>query len=982
MNGKAPRRDHATPPPAVPRVLLALVGVVLVGIFAGGFWLYRGQEAYHRHAVAENLAVVGRLKIDQLVQWRKERLAEAAFIMEGPFFIENFPAMLAGSEEASERLRGRSRAISKRLGYQDVFLVDPGGAVRFSLSGITGKLHEESLAVMAKAFKSRQPALSDLHLGPGTLPPHLDVIAPIFDHNKAEGPPLGAVVMRRELNLFLSPMLQSWPVASRTAETLLLRREGDSILYLNDLRYRPNSALKLRLPLSRREVPAVQAVLGKSGLTDGVDYRGVRVLAAVGPVPDSPWFMVAKIDEAEALAEWRQQQTLILLALATLLLAGAAVMLVVWQRGVKAYYHELYRAEAALRASENRYRQLFESNPQPMWVYDLESLAFLAVNDAAVRNYGYSQEEFLRMTIADIRPAEDVDRLLVNIAAVTEGIDEAGLWRHRKKDGTLIEVEITSHTLEFAGRRAEVVLAHDVTEQRRAELALKESELRFRTLADSGQALIWTSTPDKLCDYFNRPWLEFTGRTLEQELGNGWAEGVHPDDFSGCLAAYVRAFDRREKFTMTYRLRRHDGVYRWIVDSGTPRYDSQANFLGYIGHCLDITERKEAEEKQEVLRAQLLQAQKMEAVGRLAGGVAHDFNNMLQAILGYTELSRAMVPADSPLVENIEEIRKAAKRSADLTRQLLAFARRQPANPKVLDLNETVSGMLKMLRRLVGEDIDLAWVPALELWPVKIDPSQLDQILANLLVNARDAIATVGKVTIGTENALFDEAYCAEHPDFSPGEYVMLAVSDDGCGMDKETRAQLFEPFFTTKVSGKGTGLGLATVYGVVKQNDGFINVYSEPGQGTTFKIYLPRCAADDVSRPEAAEVSAPPGGTETVLLVEDEEMILNLGRSMLERLGYTVLAANTVAEAMRLVGEHASEIALCITDVVMPEMNGRELAARLMAVKPALRCLFMSGYTADVIAHRGMLENGVLFLQKPFSIQELAIKVREALAA
>jgi PAS domain S-box-containing protein len=701
----------------------------------------------------------------------------------------------------------------------------------------------------------------------------------------------------------------------------------------------------------------------------------------MGPVPGSSWFLVAKIDEAEALAAWREEQALILSLVGLLLLAGAALIVLVWQRGARAHYQALYRAEAALRESESRYRQLFESNPQPMWVYDLETLAFLAVNDAAVRHYGYVREEFLRMNIADIRPAEDVDRLRENVAAVTEGMDEAGLWRHRKKDGSLIEVEITSHTLEFAGRKAEVVLAHDVTEQRRAAAALRESELRFRTLADSGQALIWTSTPDKLCDYFNRVWLEFTGRTIEQELGNGWAEGVHPDDFAGCLATYVRAFDRREQFTMTYRLRRHDGVYRWIVDTGSPRYDSRGDFLGYIGHCLDITERKEAEEKQEELQAQLLQAQKMEAVGRLAGGVAHDFNNMLQAIQGYTELSRAMVETGSPLAENLEEIAKAARRSADLTRQLLAFARRQPANPKVLDLNETVGGMLRMLRRLLGEDIDLAWMPALDLWPVKIDPSQLDQVLANLLVNARDAIATVGKVTIGTENAVFDAAYCHEHPDFAPGEYVMLAVSDDGCGMDRETLARLFEPFFTTKEPGKGTGLGLATVYGIVRQNEGFINVYSEPGQGTTFKIYLPRCAAEEVALAASVETAEPPGGTETVLLVEDEAMILDLGRSMLARLGYTVLAASTVAEAVRLAGEHGDRISLLITDVVMPEMNGRELAARLMAADPALRCLFMSGYTADVIAHRGMLENGVRFLQKPFSLNELAVKVREALA-
>ncbi len=966
----------------LPCGLLALLVLLLVGVLAGGLWFYRVQEAAHRQAVEANLAAVSRLKTEQIVQWRHERLADAAYVQETPFFLAYLPAQVAGTAAATitDGFRERFRSMRNNFGYQELLLVDPTGQVLLSLAGETGTIAPPALQALATAFRTRQPALSELHAGPDVAPPHLDVVAPFFASSAPDAPPVGAIVLRREVGRFLYPMLKAWPVPSQTAETLIVCREGDAILYLNPLRFGPGAALTLRMPLSQKDVPGVQVVLGKRGVVEGRDYRGAKVLAAVDAIPDSSWFLEAKIDEAEALAGWREEAILILGLLVALLAAVGSAMVVVWQRNARAHYQQLYRAEAALRESESRYRLLFESNPHPMWVYDLETLAFLAVNDAAVRNYGYSREEFFRMTIADIRPPEEVPRLLANVARVADGMGASGIWRHRKKDGTLIEVEITTHTLDFIGRKAKLVLAHDVTEERRAEQALKESELRFRTLADSGQALIWTSGSDKLCDYFNQPWLAFTGRTLEQELGNGWTEGVHPDDFAGCLATYVRAFDRREPFTMTYRLRRHDGVYRWIVDSGTPRYDSQGNFLGYLGHCLDITERKAAEEERERLQAQLLQAQKMEAVGRLAGGVAHDFNNMLQAILGYTELSLHELETGSPVAENIQEIAKAARRSADLTRQLLAFARRQPANPKVLDLNETVSGMLKMLRRLVGEDIDLAWMPALELWPVKIDPSQLDQVLANLLVNARDAIATVGKVTIGADNAVFDAAYCAEHPGFTPGDYVVLTVSDDGSGMDKQTLAQLFEPFFTTKPAGQGTGLGLATVYGIVKQNNGFINVYSEPGQGTTFKIYLPRCAEEEARQTEAAEALPPPGGTETVLLVEDETMILTLSRSMLERLGYTVFAAASAAEAIRLAEEHASEIALLITDVVMPEMNGRDLAARLMAVNPALRCLFMSGYTADVISHRGMLENGVRFLQKPFSIHDLAVKVREAL--
>ena len=324
-------------------------------------------------------------------------------------------------------------------------------------------------------------------------------------------------------------------------------------------------------------------------------------------------------------------------------------------------------------------------------------------------------------------------------------------------------------------------------------------------------------------------------------------------------------------------------------------------------------------------------------------------------------------------------IEKSALRSAGLIRQLLAFARRQAVAPKVLDLNDSVT-MFKMLRRLIGEDIELVWIPGADLWPVKIDSSQVDQLLVNLCVNARDAIAGVGKVIIETENTTFDGAYCTVHPGFICGEYVMLAVSDDGCGMNKDVLDHLFEPYFTTKELGKGTGLGLSTVYGIVKQNEGFINVYSEPGKGTTFKIYLPRFVGEAGEPLAESTAETPKGRGETVLLVEDEALILDVSRTMLERLGYTVLTANAPGEALRQAKLHASEIQLLITDVVMPEMNGRSLTKLIRDIKPGLKCLFISGYTANVIAHRGVLEEGVNFLQKPFSMEDLASKVHQAL--
>jgi PAS domain S-box-containing protein len=440
-----------------------------------------------------------------------------------------------------------------------------------------------------------------------------------------------------------------------------------------------------------------------------------------------------------------------------------------------------------------------------------------------------------------------------------------------------------------------------------------------------------------------------------------------------------RLFETDEPQVCELRMVKMDATAFWARLEATVAQDAGGAPVCHLVMS-DITERKRAEEEKARLEAQLQQAQKMESVGRLAGGVAHDFNNMLGVILGHTEMALDQVEPAQPLHAALTEIRSAASRSADLTRQLMAFARRQTIAPKVLDLNETVTGMLKMLKRLIGEDVDLHWQPAADLWPVRVDPSQIDQILANLCVNARDAISGVGKMTIEMGNRTFEEGYCAAHAGFVPGEYVLLAVSDNGCGMDNETLSHLFEPFFTTKGMGQGTGLGLATIYGIVKQNHGFIDVYSQPDRGTAFKIYLPRY----VGQAGQARREGAPGplvrGQETILLVEDEPAVLKMTTMMLKRQNYTVLAAGTPGEAIALAREHAGEIHLLVTDVVMPEMNGRDLAKNLLSLYPHLKRLFMSGHTANVIAHNSVLNEGVHFIQKPFSMKDLAVKVREAL--
>ncbi len=645
------------------------------------------------------------------------------------------------------------------------------------------------------------------------------------------------------------------------------------------------------------------------------------------------------------------------------------------------------RIATELQASEERMRLFFERQIVGMAITSPEK-GWLQVNNELCRMLGYSREELSGVTWTELTHPDDLRADLDQFERLLAGaIDEYSMEkRFIRKDGAVIWTELSVGCVRFADGAVDYVLALlvDITERKQAEAALRESEERHRTLVNNLPGLAYRCLNDEhwTMIFFSDEIERMTGYPAADFIDNSvrsYASIIHPDDRAMVDRAVQAGVIARQPFEMEYRLNRADGVTIWVHEKRQGVYGPGGNLVWLDGVVIDITRHIRAEEEKRNLQAQLLQSQKMESVGRLAGGVAHDFNNMLQTILGYSDLSLAQVEATSPVHEGLLEIRKAAMRSADLTRQLLAFARKQTVSPKILDLNDTVAGMLKMLQRLIGENIDLAWLPGHSLWPVKMDPSQLDQILANLAVNARDAIADTGKITIETENISRHAAYCADHPDCLPGEYVLLAVSDNGCGMDKETLAQIFEPFFTTKEKGKGTGLGLATVYGIVRQNNGFVNVYSEPGQGTTFSIYLPSFAGETAAA-ETSLTEEPAGGTETVLLVEDEDSLLNLGKAILQRLGYTVLTANTPMAAIQLAQEHAGEIHLLITDVVMPEMNGRELAQRLSSLRPAMPCLYMSGYTADVIAHHGVLDTGIHFIQKPFSIGDLARAIRETL--
>ena len=652
-------------------------------------------------------------------------------------------------------------------------------------------------------------------------------------------------------------------------------------------------------------------------------------------------------------------------------------------QGVFAAAHDMTernKADQALHESEEKFAAAFHASPNLIAITRLADGSIVDVNESYSRLLGYSREESLARTTSALsiwaHPA-DRDIFVARLRESGQVTDfETTL---RRKDGSEIAVLDSAQIISLRGELYILSVAYDISERKKAEAALRESEARFRTLVDGAPEGIFVQADGRFL-FLNPAMVRLLGAARAEDLlGTDILARIAPE-FHKTIRERIRS--QRETGTvappMEQAYLRLDGTRVPVETTAMPvRFGSRNAHLVFVR---DISERQRTETEKQNLQAQLAQAQKMDSVGRLAGGVAHDFNNMLGVILGHAEMALEDTPPQHPLFTSLQEIRKAAIRSGDLTRQLLAFARKQTIAPRVLDLNTTVAGMLNMLRRLLGENIELAWHPGRAPLVIQMDPSQIDQVLANLCVNARDAIAGTGRITIATERVSCDANFCVNHPGGLPGDFVRLTVADSGCGMEAETLQHLFEPFFTTKEIGKGTGLGLATVYGIVKQNNGFILVDSAPGQGSTFQIHLPRHVA---TGPEPAPAAPPPParGHETILLVEDEPILLAMTGLMLEQLGYRVLPAATPAEAIRLAKQNTGRIQLLMTDVVMPEMNGRELAKRLLADHPGLKRLFMSGYTADIIAHHGALDPGVHFIAKPYTPADLARKIREALA-
>ena len=628
------------------------------------------------------------------------------------------------------------------------------------------------------------------------------------------------------------------------------------------------------------------------------------------------------------------------------------------------------RAEERLRASEEWYRLLFDANPLPMWVYDIETLAFVAVNDAAVEHYGYSRAEFLSMRITDIRPADDVPRLLAAARAPDLPEFDGGIWQHLTKDGRTISVEVVTHALTVLDRPARLTLAHDVTERRRAERELRETNDTLQTLIQASPLAIVTTDINGTVSEWNvaaeRMFGWFAGDVLGKPIPILPID--QPEDDPRRLAA-----TGENSFTgYEARCARKDGTLVDVYVS-TAMLRGVGGVQGTVWVMADVTERKMMEE-------QLRQAQKMDAVGQLAGGVAHDFNNLLTVITSYGQFLLNALPEQDPRRSDAHQITQAAARAASLTRQLLAFSRRQVLQPQVLDVNDVIADMERLLRRVISEDISLVTQFEKGIGAVRADRGQIEQVVMNLVVNARDAMPTGGVLAITTRVVQLDAAYARRHAGVNPGRHVVFSVRDTGSGMDAQTQQRIFEPFFTTKAKGKGTGLGLSTVYGIVRQSGGHIEVRSAPGRGTAFDIILPQVSATVPARAETPIGAALPRGTETVLVVEDEDAVRRIVRRVLEEQGYAIIEARDGNDALRICARLGDEINLVLSDVIMPGMGGRELARELRVRRPTLTILFMSGYNddGDLVATGGDLGSSVL--AKPFTSETLARHVREAL--
>jgi len=1024
-------RLQAESPPHTGLKMALLFSLLAAGIIITGLSAYRNYEHNQRAEMNNQLLAIAELKANQLAEYRRERKEDALLLSGNTSFTALVRRHLKNPEDTgnSQELQEWLKKLQAHAQYDQIRLLDSKGIIRLSASADLTPVSAVIIKRLPEVLNSGQMTIQDFYRSEYNGKIYLTVLAPILDRQNGNQP-LGLLCLRIDPKQYLYPFLQRWPLPSRSGETLLVRREGQEVVFLNELRFRENTALDLRFPLSRTDLPAAQAVLGRSGAFTGRDYRRKSVITDLRPIPDSPWFLVSKMDISDAYAPLQEHLWLMGGFILALLFGVGAIMVLVWQRQRVAFFRERFKSAAELKKLNRVYAVLSSINQTIVRLREPQELfqeaCRIAVEDGGFRLAWIGLTDKATGKVIPIASAglddDALNQLRINADNSSFGQGPTGSAIRKGRHSITNDIEHDEHmtpwrdkaldlgyrssaafplivfgevlgAINFYADKANFFttdevrlldeLARDLSfslefseqeeSRRKAEAALRESQQLFATVANTSPALIWMSDLDKKLIWFNDPWLAFTGRTLAEELGNGWTAGVHPDNLAHCLQNFNKAFEARQSFSREYRLRRYDGEYRWLFAQAQPRYDADGAFAGYIGSSLDINEHHNLEN-------QWRHAVKMESIGTLAGGVAHDFNNILMAIIGYGQLALMSMEQQAPQRSNILAMLEAADRAARLTKDLLLFSRKQISERKPVDLNEIIKTVEKFIIRVIGEDITCETRLSDQPLMILADSHQLEQVLMNFATNSRDAMPKGGVFKITAQQTVLYQDFISAHGFGQTGPYALLTVTDSGCGMNEETRTRIFEPFFTTKSVGKGTGLGLAVAYGIIKQHEGYINVYSEPERGATFRLYLPLIVADIREEESPEEEKSPAHGTETILLAEDDTLLRNLARTTLTRFGYTVIEAADGEEAVRKFKENQADIELLLFDIIMPKMDGQEAYEAINRLRPGIKTIFMSGYAPDTIHEKTALGDSTPLLSKPLSPHELLQKVRDTL--
>ncbi len=1195
-------------------------------IIIAGFLYYENQKKQLSQNMVDELAAVADLKVSQIVAWRRERIGDASIVLHNRFILSDIERLFQ-NPRAADLHREIARwmdALHEAYDYKNVLLVDAAGTVLLSSDAAGKRIGPHAKGLIAEALNKHIILLSDLHKANVADYPHLDLVIPVTGGPGPESAPAGAVLLRVDSERFLYPLIQSWPGASTSAETLLARKEDGELLFLSKLRHLNSPALSLRIPLANKQELSAVLAQGGNGVIETRDYRDVPVLAVIRAVPQSPWLLISKIDREEITAPLRER-ALFLSAIIILMIAVAGMSTIAWWRQRNAEYaRRRYEDELSRKALSERFDYLSKYANDIILLAD-QADRIIEANDRAVTAYGYTREELLRLSLRDIEVREPRQDPLPRMEQVREQNGFIFEAVHRRNDGTIFPVEVSSRLIDRGNasfvqsiirditerkkaesalinekNRSEAIIAaigdgisiqdrdfrilyqnevhknligehtgkpcyeayehrttvceacpmakslsdgmvhtaersmqhedglhyfeitssplrneggaviagieavRDITPRKRAEEALIESERRYRNLFDhsltgfalheivtdaagrpvdsvfleanaafeemtgirsgsiigkratevlpgivktdfiatygrvalTGQPVHFEHYAERLDKHFEiaafspakgqfatifsdisarksaehaqmeserryRRLVEsvtdyiytvdvaeghavrthhgpgciaVTGYTSEEYAANPdlWFRMIHEEDRTMVLEQTSKLLSGTAVPPFEHRILHKNGSLLWVRNTPVPRYDRDGRLNAYDGLITDITQIK-------FLENQLRQAQKMEAVGQLAGGVAHDFNNILTAIIGYGNLLLMKMPPTDLSRTFVEQILSSAERAAHLTHSLLAFSRKQIIDLRPVNVNDIIRRVEKLLCRVIGEDIEFTTRLGSADMTVMADSVQIEQILMNLSTNARDAMPEGGSLVIDTGPVEIGEEFVRTHTYARPGPYVCICVTDTGIGMDETVRSRVFEPFFTTKEVGKGTGLGLAMVYGIVKQHNGYINVYSEPGQGTSFKIYLPLIAPAS-GRETGAAVDDMRHGTETVLLAEDDAAVRKLTGSVLLAFGYTVIEAVDGEDAVQKFNDHGDKIDLLILDIIMPKKNGKEAYQAIRKLKPGIKALFTSGYTADIVHKKGILETGLDFILKPSTPAAFLKKVREVL--